>query len=361
MKPQTLIAGTALTLLLAGGFVIDPSYEPVGWAFSQTVPVFDTPTGELRVGEYSVTDTGQILANVTGQMETLQDVPKNLTEVQYIGVKAEHIYRDGSKSEATLTEYEEVKRAELKPEKYRLKLGILEAEAAITLTASSSVHSSFSNSVTWALDCTGATNSGVLVFISNRNLVNITGVTYNGDALTEEVQSLNSGVDAHEMWSRPASDIGNYNVVISNSGFELHSAYAVCLSGTDQSDIVEATTSVTPSYSGSFTGSVTSLTDGAWIMSGINTQNTRTLTPDGGETELFDEDNPDGSLGQTGVSYIEKATAGSETLGWTLSSGDNYTMILAAVKPSSGGGGGSNTQTSTLKGGLNIKGGVIIK
>lgn len=359
MKPKTLIAGTALTLLLASGFVIDPSYEPVGWAFSQTVPMFDTPTGELRQGEYSVTDNGQIFANVTGTMELLDAIPSKLTLVNYVGVKAEHVYKDGSKSEATLTEYEDVKRSELKPEKYELKLGLFEeAEASITLTASSSVHSSFSNSVTWALDCTGATNAGVLVFISNRNLVNITGVTYNGDALTEEVQSLNSGVDGHEMWSRPASDVGNYNVVISNSGFELHTAYAVCLSGTDQTDIVEATTSVTPSFSGSFTGSVTSLTNNAWIMTGINTQNARTLTPDGGETELFDEDNPDSSLGQTGVSYLEKATAGSETMGWTLSSGDNYTMILASVKP-------FVTPTfqpsSTLKGGMTVKGGAIIK
>lgn len=358
MKPRTLIAGTALTLLLAGGFVIDPSYEPVGWAFSQTVPMFDTPTGELRVGEYSVTDTGQIFVNVTGSMELVETIPEKLTAVQYVGVKAEDVYKDGSKSEATLLEYEEVKQNIRRPEKYELKLGVLEAEAAITLTASSGVHSSFSNSVTWALDCTGATNSGVLVFISNRSLVNITGVTYNGDALTEEVQSLNSGVDGHELWSRPASDVGNFNVVISNSGFELHSAYAVCLSGTDQSDIVEATTSVTPSFGGSFTGSVTSLTNDAWIMSGINTQNTRTLTPDGGETELFDEDNPDGSLGQTGVSYIEKATAGSETMGWTLSSGDNYAMILAAVKPFVV---PAFQPSSTIKGGVTVKGGVIIK
>lgn len=359
MKPKTLIAGTALTLLIAGGFVIDPSYEPVGWAFSQTVPVFDTPSGELRQGEYSITDTGQILANVNGQMESLENIPAKMTLVPYVGVKAEDVYKDGTKSEATIQEYEQLKRSERKPEKYELKLGLFnEAEAAITLTASSSVHSSFSNSVTWALDCTGATNAGILVFISNRTLTNITGVTYNTDALTEEVQSLNSGVDAHEMWSRPNADIGNYNVVISNSGFELHTAYATCLSGTDQTDIVEATTSVTPSFSGAFTGSVTSLTNGAWIMSGINTQNTRTLTPDGGETELFDEDNPDGSLGQTGVSYIEKASAGSETLGWTLSSGDNYSMILAAVKPFVT---AVAQPSSTLKGGLIIKGGATIK
>lgn len=93
-------------------------------------------------------------------------------------------------------------------------------------------------------------------------------------------------------------------------------------------------------------------------MSGINTQNTRTLTPDGGETELFDEDNPDGSLGQTGVSYIEKATAGSETMGWTLSSGDNYAMILAAVKPFVV---PAFQPSSTIKGGVTVKGGVIIK
>jgi hypothetical protein len=360
MKPRTLIAGTALSLMIATGFVVDPSYEPVGWSHSQTVPVFDTPTGELRRGEYSVTDTGQILANVTGEMESLENIPSKMTLVDYVGTKAEHIYKDGSKSEATAQEYEQVKRSELKPEKYQLKLGLFEeAEAAISITGTSSVHTSYVNSVTYALNCTGATDPGVLVFISNRTLGDITGVTYNGDTMINDVQSLNNNVTGHEVWSRTAADIGNFNVVISNSQFRLHTSYAICLSGTDQTNLVEATTSVTNGFSSSITGSVTSLTDNAWIFTGLNLQNNYTLTPDSGETELYDDDNSDSNLGRTGVSYLEKATAGSETMGWTWGTNDNHAMILLSVKPSV-----SElpaTYNSTLKGGMNVRGGVIIK
>jgi len=365
---NTLITFGVAGAIFIGGVALDPQLELVEWQYSQSVPAFDTPSQELEIGQYGVTDTGQVFFNIDGTMRLYDPVSGEyrmpeilqLQEVAFTGERHEDVFEGGIKEVVTKEDYEALKLDERTPIKTRLRLAGI-TEAAITITGTSSVHSGFSNSVTFALNCTGATDPGVMVFLSNRTLVNITGVTYNGDALTEEVQSLNSGVDGHEIWSRPAADVGNYNVVISNSGFELHTAYATCLSGTDQTDIVEATTSVTPSFSGSVTGSVTSLTDGAWIMTGINTQNTRTLTPDGGETELYDEDNPDGSLGETGVSYLEKATAGSETMGWTFSSGDNYTMVLAAVKPSVAPPPLGNSAQSTLSGGMQISGGVIIR
>jgi hypothetical protein len=68
-------------------------------------------------------------------------------------------------------------------------------------------------------------------------------------------------------------------------------------------------------------------------MSAINLQGAYALAPDSGETELFDEDNSDGNLGQTGVSYYEQGSAGSETLGWSWSTSDNAQMALIVVKP----------------------------
>lgn len=361
---NTLIGLGVVATIIGGGVALDPQIEVVDWSYSVGVPDFN---GDLGVGEWGVTDTGQIFFNIDGKIRSFDDYDnqfslkeiETLKEKKYRGVRYEDVFKDGSKDIVSQIDYLKLKENIRKPEKTKLRLANL-SEAAITQTSSASTHTSYVNSVTYALDCTGATNSGVLVFISNRTLGDITGVTYNGDTMTNDVESLNNNVTGHEVWSLKASDIGNYNVVISNSQYRLHTSYATCLSGTDQTTLVEASTSVTPSYSNSVTGSVTSLTDNAWIFTGINLQNNYSLTPDSGEIELYDEDNSDSNLGRTGVSYLEKATAGNETMGWSWSSSDNYTMILVAIKPSVVESGGAGP-TSTLKGGGTFKGGVIIK
>lgn len=341
MRNSLITIGVAGAIFI-GGVALDPKFEIVPWEYSQTVPAFDTPSQTLEIGQYSVTNTGQVFFNIDGTMELYNDASSvyrmpeilKLQEVAYLGERHEDVFKGGIKEVINRNDYVALKTGDREPIKTRLRLAGI-TEGAITLSGTSSVHSSYSNSVTFALNCTGATDPGVMVFLSNRTLGNVTGVTYNGDALTSQVEALNTNVTGNEIWSRTGADIGSYNVVISNANFELHTAYATCLSGTNQTSLVEATTTVANGFSSSVTGSVTSLTDGAWIMTGINVQTNNALTPDGGETELFDEDNPDGNLGRTGVSYLEKASAGSETMGWSFTN-DNYSMVLASVKPSVG-------------------------
>lgn len=360
---KTIIGIISITGLTMAGVVLDPQYELVPWAHSQTVPVFDTRTGELGDGQWGKTDNGQILYNIGGTLYSLDEgnhattTVLALEEVRYVGTRAEDVFKDGTKEVVEPAEYEELKRGERLPLKTRLRFAGL-AEGAITLQASSSAHSSFANSVTFALDCGSAVDRGVVVFVSNRNTSEITGITYAGDALTLEADSLNNGVAGHVIYARPAADSGSNNVVVSNSNFRLHTAYATCLAGTDQTDIVEAS-ETTGGFGDTISDSITSLTDGAWLMSGVNRQGAGGFTPDAGETELYDEDNSDGSLGQTAVSYFEKATAGAETIGWTLSSGDNAQMALIAVKPASGAV-VEPSNGATLGGGMNVRDGIMI-
>lgn len=348
---KKIITGLLATTTLATGvFVADPNIQEVKWAYSQSVPDWQTESGDLEIGQYGYTTDGQLFFNADGRLRSFDEYRSEfelkevlaLEEIKFKGERYEDVFVDGVKEKVTALDYEQLKSKTREPLRTKLRLG-REAEAAISITATSSTHTSYVNSVTYALNCTGATNSGVLVFISNRTLGDITGVTYNSDAMINDVQALNNNVVGHEVWSRTAADIGNYNVVISNSQFRLHTTYAICLSGTDQTALVEATTSVATGFSTAVTGVATSSTDGAWIFSGLNTQGTRTIAPDSGETELYDSDNSDGNLGQTGVSYFEKATAGAETLGWSWTTNDNYAMMLAVAKPSVDGGGGSTS------------------
>lgn len=362
---KRIISGIVGVTLIGGALVLDPNYEQLKWQYSQSVPHFNTPSGVLSDGEYGQTDTGQILYRVNGVTYSFDEDPislDTLTEVQYLGVKYQDIFEGGVVEEVEQVDYEDLEDGSRTPLKTQLKL-IGEAEAAIALEASAIAHSSgFVNSLTLAIDCT-ETDRGVITSISNRVLSEVTGATHNGDTMTSEVTKENTNVAGSMWFSRVAADSGTNNVVVSLSAFRLLSITNHCLSGTDQTDIVEAT-GTDGGFGSTRSASPTSLTDNAWYFSVINSQGTRTFTPDAGETEVYDEDHSDGSLGATGVSYFANGTADSETIGWTISSGDNAEMAVIVVKPSSGGGGGSEattTQKSTLKGGLQVKGGATLR
>lgn len=360
-----IISGIVGVTLIGGVLVLDPSYEQVKWQYSQSVPYFDTTSGYLSDGEYGVTDTGQVLYKIDGQMYSLDENPillSNLKEVQYLGVKYQDVFEGGLVDEVEQVEYEDLKTGERQPIKTKLKMAGI-AEGAIVNEATNFADSSgFVNPLTLSIDCT-ETDRGVMTFIANRVLTEITGVTHNSDAMTAEVNSENTSVAGTAIYSRTAADSGTNNVVVSLSAFRLLSVYNVCLSGTDQTDLVEATSSA-GTFGTTLTTSATSLTNNAWFMSSINLQGAATLTPDAGETELNDSDHSDGSLGRFGVSYYEKATAGSETIGWSWTGGDNARIALVVVKPSSGGGGGAEATTTPkmqIKGGVEIKGGLQLR
>jgi hypothetical protein len=313
----------------------------VPWEYSVSTFEVNTRSGELEQGQYDNVDTGQIFFNMTGEVEDFHAQEKyglgeilNLKERQQKGVKHMEVFADGTKEVVTKQAYEATQRQERYP--VRAKRVFAPTAEAIAVINSASVHTSYVNSITLALNCSSDDDRGVVVAVGNRTPADITGITYNSSALTNEARAVNSGVAGIDLWALAGASSGNNNVVLSNSQYRLHTMYAVCLSGTDQSDIVEAT-NTGGGWGTSRTVSATSLTDGAWFVSGINTQGTRAMTVDSGETELYQDTNSDSNLGTVGVSSFEKATAGSETLGWSWSSGDNNQMALIVVKPSSGG------------------------
>ena len=321
-----------MTVTLAGAVVFGASSVEIPHLFSQGSIQFNTPTGILSQGEYGITDSNQIFANIDGEMIEYNAGEIDYTtleEVDFIGSKYEDVFEGGEKKEITKQEYD--KKRDVKPIKKRR---IRRASAAIANEATAQADGDgYVNSLTLAIDCT-ETDRGVLTFVAMRTLGDITGVTHNGDAMAAEVESLNNGVAGVEIYSRVAADSGNNNVVVSLSDYRLLSMFNICLSGTDQSDLIEATQATDTGWSTAVSDSVTSVTDGAWVFTGLNLQSAYALAPDAGETELNDSDHSDGNLGQFGVSYILDATAGSETMGWSWSTGDNYAMALGVVKPS---------------------------
>lgn len=352
---KTIATGIAIVSVALGATVLDPSFEKVEWVASQSTMLFDTPSGDLEVGQYSRLANDQLFVNLgDGTIENddlekplkLSDL-RDLERVNHLGDRYEDIFADGVKKAVTRDEYVALSTKERIPERSVLRMGRI-ANGAIANEATAQADSSgYVNSLTLAIDCT-ETDRGVLTFVANRVLADISGATHNGDAMTSEVSSNNSGVAGIRAYSRTAADSGNNNVVVSLSEYRLLSMFNVCLSGTDQTDMVEATEATATGYGTSVSDSITSSTDGAWVFSGINLQSAYSLTPDSGETEINDTDHSDANLGQFGVSYILDATAGSETMGWSWSTNDNHAHVVLVVKPSSSGGGGGTSKPSSV-------------
>lgn len=333
-KILTTVGGLAVAGLLFGVDV-----TTVDWAYSQSQPLWDSTNGELQIGEYGTTPNGQVFYNEKGTVYAQEDRPIKLTKlkkVTHLGNKYVDVYKDGSKKEVKEVEYKALEVNERIPEKKTLSIA-QEVLGAIANEATAQANSDgYVNSLTLAIDCT-ETNRGVVTMVATRDMSFVSGATHNGDAMTLATTSNNVNVAGVRAYYRTGADSGNNNVVVDlGSNYKLLSMFNVCLSGTDQTDMVEANNPIATGYGASVTGSVTTITDGAWVLSGINTQGTRALTPDSGETEINDTDHSDGNLGEFGVSYIERASAGSETMGWSWTPDDNHAMLLIVVKPSAG-------------------------
>lgn len=327
------IVGVGISAMIGYVTLTEPIEIPLYYSYS-TFAV-DNTSGELEKGQYVITNTGQIFFNIDGKVQSFDEQEKyslvevmELEEQQSAGKKYVDVFTDGEKRAITEVEY-------VSTEKRVLEKRVLtrNAEASIAVINSASVHTDYVNSITLGLDCSTDADRGVVVAVGNRTLGDITGITYNGTALTREARALNNNVAGVDFWALKSASSSSNNVVLSNSQYRLHTMYAVCLSGTNQSDIVEVY-NVGGTNGTALTQATTSVSNNTWFMSAINLQGAYALTPDSGETELFDEDNSDANLGQMGVSYYEKASAGSETLGWSWSTTDNAQMALIAVKPS---------------------------
>jgi len=306
------------------------------WLYSYGTMEFNTPNGELRKGEFAVVD-GQTFINFSGETIDFEEQhtyasTSGFTEVTFVGTQYFDNFADG-KVKVDEKKYKEEKR---NPKKTKLRLASW-ADASIGVLNSSSATTTYANSVTLAIDCTG-TDAGLLTFVANRTLGNITGATYAGASMTEKASSTNNNVTGMVIFSKTAPTTGTNNTVISLNDYRINTVYQTCLSGTDQTDVVEATKNTAATYSTTITDSVTTVTNNAWVFSGVSLQDAYALTPSGSQIEVYDVDHSNSNMGQTGVSYIEKVTAGSQIMASTWSTSGNSAQALVVVKPSASGG-----------------------
>lgn len=193
--------------------------------------------------------------------------------------------------------------------------------------------SGYVNSLTFSHTCTGSDLVLIVQVACRTGSADITGVTYNGVSMTKEDDTENTNVCGVQTYSLINPATGANNVVISLGGYKLLTGVATSFSGANQTDAVEAINGSNTGYSAAPSNAVTTITNDAIVIDGLNCQGARTVTVGSGQTERNNSDHSDGNLGQFVISTEPKTTAGSVTMSHSWTGDDNWAQSLLVVKP----------------------------
>lgn len=150
------------------------------------------------------------------------------------------------------------------------------AEAAIAYSTSTSVVGGTGATYTVAYTVTGA-NSMLLVFPTSYDTAGwtVSGVTYNGVAMTEVGSKISGGSGYNSLYGFAlpiASPDGSaHNIVVSQSGSTSYGFVAASYSGVVQA-LPEASSTAETTNSATWAGSVTTITNNAWVVAGYRSQ-----------------------------------------------------------------------------------------
>jgi len=172
---------------------------------------------------------------------------------------------------------------------------------------------------------------------TNSGTGNITGITYNGVALTRAVdQTVNTGIGPpyglrSQIWYLIAPATGTNNLVITiTSIVEILAVRTglLTLAGADQTTPLDQTGTNTGTSS-TLTSSVTTTANGEYIVDAVANFSGNDITKDGTQTVIMDFT----SLGTSGGgSYFAQTSAGAKTMQWTSPGSDPWVSVAASFK-----------------------------
>lgn len=140
------------------------------------------------------------------------------------------------------------------------------------------------SSLTFPLTCIGV-NRIAVIQLSTEQVQTVSGITYNGVPLTQQVFETDAGNNLRtEQWTLLAPSLGTHDVVITLSGAAYISAGAECIVGVDQSTPIGSNSNDSGSSFNPNT-TVTTIYDSSIILSSLVTAQTPILiTPGAGQT-----------------------------------------------------------------------------
>lgn len=176
---------------------------------------------------------------------------------------------------------------------------------------------------------TSGSNPYLLLAGYNKNPASdISGnVTADGNTMTKIDENINANVVAVQLYGIIPGDTSQ-DIVIPTATFKEFAGVAINLNGVDQSTPYIGTPVKAQGFGTGATAAVTG-TLGNLLMVIISTQNDRSFTPSNCN-ELQDFAATSG-IGGCFVGYID-ATGSSQTIGATVSSGDNWRLLIVEIK-----------------------------
>lgn len=212
--------------------------------------------------------------------------------------------------------------------------------STIALDAVSSGRSGGANSVTFAHTTSGSDRILVVqISIQDSNHANlpVTSVTYNSVALTKIRHDEATGNNRTELWYLVAPATGTNNVVVTITGNvgEL-AAGAMTFTGVDQSSPIDANNGATGN-SNAASASLTTVSSNAWLVAVCSAEDKLTV----GYDQIAKWSQTDQSYENAAGAFKGPITsASSQTVGWTIASGQSWALSAVSLKPATGGGGG---------------------
>ena len=211
---------------------------------------------------------------------------------------------------------------------------------ALAVDASSISAFTTSSTVSWSHTCTG---SDRVLFVGvgfNGSALSVTGVTYNGVAMTEQWDLFAANVgSAGYLLANPATGANTVEVTF-NAAVDVGIAGAVSFTGADTASPGRTPVSVNG-------GSATASVDATDAVSGdivVDTAFMVTTTTTEGANQTLQQKSEAIGGGSSSIGISTQAGADGGVMSWTLGSGANsWTTGAIAIKAGSGGGGGGGS------------------
>lgn len=163
---------------------------------------------------------------------------------------------------------------------------------------------------------------------------NITGATYATIALTVVKAQAGSFGERSGIWGLIAPATGANTFAI--SGNDAWSGYGVLSIYDADQAALPATTGGSSGDSGGTTTSLTTTVDNAWVVAAIGAEPGITMDTASGVEDMNEQG---ASYQNAEMHHVAKATAGSQSIAFTLAYGGRWNIAMCQVKPYDAGGG----------------------
>lgn len=173
-----------------------------------------------------------------------------------------------------------------------------------------------------------------IVSIGTHQSNNASGVTFNGVAMTLLKRQAGSYGEHCEIWGLLAPDVGTYNVVVSGANnWWAKGIYSIYDCEQELPSTGASTAIGANGDSSSCSVSVTTPVDNCLVIGVMSSEPVPTHNTSGGTEDWSQQGD---SYQNAEGARILKATAGSQTMSWSLSYGGRWQAVAIAIKPKAG-------------------------